>query len=262
VNTSAASDRPDEQPLPGGNVGGAVRVGETVRRPTGPWTPAVHALLDHLRRSGLDAIPTVLGIDDHSREVLTYLPGRSVDVETETVSDELLADAVRWLRRFHDAVRGYRPPGAVQWRHGVRALADGEVVCHNDPGAYNWMVDGDRLTGMVDWDMAGPGQPIDDLAFMAWSSVPLFRPIPPSDVARRLALMARTYRDVGALDLLDQAERRMRRATDRIEEGQRRGDPGMLNLAKVGEPAQTRHHLAELRVRRPAIASALASAVW
>ena len=38
----------EEIRLAGGNLGGAVRVGDTVRRPVGPWTPAVHALLGHL----------------------------------------------------------------------------------------------------------------------------------------------------------------------------------------------------------------------
>ena len=33
--------------LAGGNLNEVVRVGDTVRRPTGPWTPAVHALLHH-----------------------------------------------------------------------------------------------------------------------------------------------------------------------------------------------------------------------
>src|SRR4051794_15572276 len=42
--------------LPGGNVGGAVRVGGTVRRPTGPWTPAVHRLLGHLASAGVAAV--------------------------------------------------------------------------------------------------------------------------------------------------------------------------------------------------------------
>jgi hypothetical protein len=32
-----------EERLDGGNAGGAVRVGDTVRKPAGPWTPAVHA---------------------------------------------------------------------------------------------------------------------------------------------------------------------------------------------------------------------------
>jgi hypothetical protein len=34
-----------EERLEGGYADGAVRVGSTVRRPAGPWTPAVHALL-------------------------------------------------------------------------------------------------------------------------------------------------------------------------------------------------------------------------
>ena len=38
-----------EHPLPGGNFDAdAVRVGNTVRRRAGPWTPAVHSLLRHL----------------------------------------------------------------------------------------------------------------------------------------------------------------------------------------------------------------------
>lgn len=246
-----------ESPLPGGNVGGAVRVGDTVRRPTGPWTPAVHTLLDHLHRAGLDSIPTVLGTDDQAREILTYLPGRAVDVDTEVVPDALLSAAAAWLRRFHDAVRDFRPAGAVRWRHGAGTLAADEIVCHHDPGAYNWIVDGDRLVGMVDWDMAAPGRPIDDLAFMAWSAVPLFRPLPVSDVARRLRLMAEAYGGVSPSTLLAHVERRMRRATETIEAGQRRGDPGMLNLATVGEPARTRSRLERLRARVPDIEAAL-----
>jgi hypothetical protein len=38
---------PDEVELDGGNANRVVRIGDTVRRPAGPWTPAVHCLLDH-----------------------------------------------------------------------------------------------------------------------------------------------------------------------------------------------------------------------
>jgi hypothetical protein len=62
---------PDEQPLTGGNVSvGVVRVGDTVRRPSGPWTPAVHALLRYLGSAGFDGAPEPLGIDAQGREVL------------------------------------------------------------------------------------------------------------------------------------------------------------------------------------------------
>ena len=64
-----------EEPLPGGNMtGGVVRVGDTVRRPAGPWTPAVHALLNHLHAVGFPGAPRAHGLDDQGREVLDFVP--------------------------------------------------------------------------------------------------------------------------------------------------------------------------------------------
>jgi hypothetical protein len=62
--------------LGGGNVsGGVVRIGDTVRRPAGPWTAAMHALLDHLHAAGFHGAPRPLGLDELGREVLTFIPG-------------------------------------------------------------------------------------------------------------------------------------------------------------------------------------------
>ena len=51
--------------LVGHSMGGAVslsyaiRHGDTILRPAGPWTPAVHALLRHLEEVGFPASPRV-----------------------------------------------------------------------------------------------------------------------------------------------------------------------------------------------------------
>ena len=246
----------DGEHLPGGNVGGAVRVGLTVRRPTGSWTPAVHDLLAFLAAAGLDGVPQVLGSDARGREVLTYQAGRSLDVDTETASDDLLVEAVLWLRRYHDVVAAYRPTGA-RWRTSPAEPSADQIICHNDVGAYNWVVEGQRLVGMIDWDMAGPGRPLDDLAFMAWSSLPLVRELPMCDVVRRLRLMAASYGGVEPGELLAAVDTRMSSAASRISAGQEAGDPGMLNLLRVGEPARMLTALAALRDRVPAIRSAL-----
>ncbi len=248
----------DGTPLVGGNVGGAVRIGTTVRRPVGPWTPAVHALLAHLDKAGLDCVPRILGTDARGREVSTYLPGRSADVTSEVVADAVLVDGVRWLRRFHEAVASFRPDPSLPWRNGPgRELAPGEIVCHHDAGAYNWRIEDDRVTGVVDWDMAGPGRPLDDLAFVAWNTLPLAKAVAPSIVAGRLRQMADAYGDVDAVAILDAVDERMTSAGDRIEAGQRAGDPGMLNLANVGEPARLRRTLGRLRERLPSIRAEL-----
>jgi hypothetical protein len=64
-----------EERLPGGNLGGAVRVGSTVRRPARPWTSSVAALLRHLAERGFDGAPRFLGKDANGREVLTFVEG-------------------------------------------------------------------------------------------------------------------------------------------------------------------------------------------
>src|SRR5918999_585333 len=103
------NDTPGEIPLPGGHVGGAVRVGDTVRRPVGPWTPAVHALLEHLAPR-IPHITQVLGFDQRGREVLTYLPGTVIDVKTERLTLAQIASAMEWTREFHGAMADFDHP--------------------------------------------------------------------------------------------------------------------------------------------------------
>ena len=68
----------EEQVLAGGKGGGAVRIGNTVRRQVGPWTPAVHALLHYLEEVGFTGAPKALGIDRQGREILSFLAGNTV----------------------------------------------------------------------------------------------------------------------------------------------------------------------------------------
>jgi 8-oxo-dGTP diphosphatase len=255
--------------MTGGNVGGTVRVGRTVRRLTGPWTPAVHALLDHLAAAGVAEAPRVIGSDESGREALTFLPGRVADQEgTDEPSNEpLLTDAVQWLRRYHDVVADFAHPGP--WRNGdgdgAPPGANGRIVCHHDFAPYNVAVSssvvGDRVVGVFDWDMCGPGTPVQDLAFAAWNWVPLWRALPDGVAAARLRLMADAYRrgDDGpsAADILARVVPRIERSIAVIAAGQDAGDPGMLNLGKVGEPARTQQAVDALRMRIPAIAAGL-----
>jgi len=246
--------------LPGGSGGVWFAVdpvlGPVVHRPTGPWTPAVHDLLAFVGAAGLDGVPRVLGFDREGREILTHLPGRTIEVDEDAAPDDVLRDAVAWLRRYHDVVRGY-DPGPRVWRQGNTTLPPGQLICHNDPGAYNWIVDDGRFAGVIDWDQAGPGYPIDDLAFLCWSAVPLFREVPVADAARRVALAAAAYGGVTASVLLEAVTDRMTRASERIEAGIRRGDPGMLTLREHGEPRRTVDRVAQFTRRLPAIRAAL-----
>lgn len=60
----------------------------------------------------------------------------------------------------------------------------GLVVCHGDAGAGNYLYDGERVTGLVDWELAHRGDPHHDLASIAVRATLLGRPI--SDLLERI----------------------------------------------------------------------------
>ncbi|HET6694414.1 MAG TPA: phosphotransferase, partial [Pedococcus sp.] len=100
------------EPLPGSNgqPTQTVRHGDTILRPAGPWTPAVHALLRHLERVGFPGSPRVEGdgYDHQGREVLTYIEGRIAHPRPYT--DEAIFEVGRLLRALHNATASFRPP--------------------------------------------------------------------------------------------------------------------------------------------------------
>jgi hypothetical protein len=145
--------------LGGGWEAGTVRVGDTVRRHTGPWTPAVHALLRHLEAVGFDAAPRVLGVDSEGREILNFVDGEPglYPLPERLWSDAVLDQAARLLRRYHDATIEFVPPPNASWLHGVREPV--EVICHGDLAPYNCIYRGDRIVCFVDFDWAGARTP-------------------------------------------------------------------------------------------------------
>jgi hypothetical protein len=195
----------EEVPLTGGTLHAVVRVGHTVRRPAGPWTPTIHALLRHIRDRGFDLAPEPLGYDDSGREILTYIPGTTVGWSLPWPdlirSDDLLEQVGAMTARYHRAVIDFRPDQSIPWHSGPASLGPSELVCHNDLAPYNIVIAGGRLQGVIDWDLAGPGSPLSELAFVAWQWVPLHGPFvtglmgwpDPPGRARRLRLLLDAY---------------------------------------------------------------------
>jgi hypothetical protein len=248
-----------EQELEGGNAGGAVRVGDTVRRATGPWTPSVHSLLQHLDRIGFPQAPRVLGIDDHGREVLSFLPGNTVGARRPwpawVHSDEALVQVAHWLRDYHAAVADFVPGANAVWREGGQ-WQPGLVVGQNDAAPYNaaWNDQG-QLVGFFDWDFAAPVPLKWDLAFTAFSWVPLHaRHVVEAegftdfgDRPRRLRLFLTEYGWVGNLEaFLETVQARVLASAEGIERTARRGDPVYQRMLEAGVADSLRTAAAEL----------------
>jgi hypothetical protein len=192
---------------------GVVRVGSTVRKPAGPWTPTIHALLTHLRENSFTLAPEPLGVDEQGREVVAWLEGEAAFRPWPAIlrTDEGVQVLARTLRRCHEVVRAFDPGPDATWRVGRRRVRPGEIVCHADFAPWNTLWDEDRLVGIIDWDMAEPGSPLMDVAFLALHLVPLRS----DEIAResgfldepsrlqRLGLLCETYGAFEPRDLID-----------------------------------------------------------
>ena len=194
--------------LEGGNSNAPVRYGDRVHRVAGPWSPTVHAYLRHLRASGVDLVPEPFGFDAEQREVLSFLPGTVPAYPLPEVvwTDAFLAQAARVLRRLHDASVGFDRSGAV-WQQPLRR--PDEVISVNDFAPYNLVLEGDRITGVIDLDQASPGPRARDLAHLAYRLVPLTassnqdgRPTSLGERGRRLRLLADAYGDMAPAAIL------------------------------------------------------------
>ena len=191
----------------------------------------------------------MLGQDERGREVLSYLPGHVVDVDTELLTDLQLASLMSWTREFHEAVAGFSHPGP--WR--FFPVTEPTLICHNDIAPYNACFAGDELTGVFDWDLAGPSTPLFELAFIAWNCVPLWRDIGAEVAAERLTLIAASYGEISARQILNAVPDRIQLMLDWIPVVAAGGDEGMANLMAAGEPGNSAAALADLRTRMTAI---------
>ncbi len=214
-----------ERPLHGGAVG-AVRVGDTVRKPAGPWTPTVQALLRHLRSAGFGYAPEPLGVDETGRECFAFIEGEPATRPwpSHILQDRGVVALATLARSFHSAVASFQPVNAI-WRIGPRDVQPGEIVCHGDLGPWNTLWRGEQLVGLIDWDMAEPGPPLLDVASLALNVVPLrddsyaeeagFDSVVPR--ARRLQVLCERYGDdAEPADILNRVRLLHERELERI----------------------------------------------
>jgi phosphotransferase family enzyme len=165
----------DDGPLAGGtaNRGFVIRVGDTVRRPTAPCWPATHALLAHLSSVGFDGAPRVLMVNA-TTEVLTYIHGKAAvpPLPADTLTDAALVSIARLLRTYHRAVQSFNPAG-YRWPRSIPASFRTGLVSHNDVHPANLVFRDGRAIALIDFDLAGPGSAVWDLAAAARNWAPL-----------------------------------------------------------------------------------------
>lgn len=241
--------------LTGGNVSTrVVRVGNTVRRPAGFWSASVDALLRHLNEVGYEGAPRSLGFDGLGRHVVEYVEG---DVPMPFLPNDHLAAARRvgaLIRDFHDASAEFVPPAGARWNVVIPPDRH-DLVIHHDLAPWNLVCGADRWV-FIDWDAAGPGSRLWDLAYAAHGFVPLQPGTPVALAGARLAALADGYRldEEGRRRLADLLVRRIMSMYDLLAEGHQSGVQPWARLWDDGhgevwlaDASYTERHVTALR---------------
>jgi Ser/Thr protein kinase RdoA (MazF antagonist) len=229
------------------NRGLVVRVGDTVRRPLRASSAATHALLEHLDRVGFTGAPTLLGMDSQGREVLSYVPGETVTspYPAWSMTGEALDSVARLLRSYHEAVADFRPVG-LEWAEPVPSAYVTGLISHNDPNLDNVVFRDGVAVALIDFDLAGPGSPLWDVA----TAVRLWAPLrPDADIAdvRRGRTLTRLRRFADAygmtesdrLRLVDAAAENHIWCMDYVRRGAETGHPWFHQRWTTGESELT-----------------------
>jgi len=259
--------REPEIVLKGGNENVVVQVGETVRRPVHPWTPAVHRLLRHLEAAGFAESPRVLGFDEQGREVLTMIPGEvgNYPMTPAMTTDASLVACARMLRRYHEAAAIQPGWEKLPWRYRDPDPARWEVICHSDVAPYNIVYRAGMPVGLIDFDVAGPGPKLWDIAYAAYRLAPLasdancigFGFAEPPDRARRLARFCDAYGLDDRSGLLEMAITRIEGLRDDILERAAAGDPSVATHLSEDHVGSYNADLAWIRTNETVLAAAL-----
>ncbi len=232
----------------GGRVQTVRRAGNAVVRSAPARSAFVHRLLGHFAAQGWDGAPRVLGVDGDD-EILSFMDGEvpwQQPIPSWAITDDALLALAALVRDVHDLTAGTPLAG------------DGEVVCHHDLSPSNTVyrgTSGELLpVAFIDWDIAGPGRRIEDVAHVCWQWLDLGPGVTDITEARRkLTLICDAYGLASRDQLLPTIVWWQDRCWRGIEAGAGQGFPPMARLMRDGisdgirlAEDWTRAHAAEL----------------
>lgn len=149
---------------------GVYRVGEVVLRDARPWSATVQGLLRHLAQAGFAAAPRVIepGFDGHGRETLMFVDGEVRSAGLWSLEGAFVIGQL--FRALHDATGGWVPPPDAVWYpwFGRDLRGPDRVIGHCDPGPWNIISRGGLPVALIDWEWAGPVDPLIELAQVCW----------------------------------------------------------------------------------------------
>ena len=255
-----------------------MRVGDTVRRPLGPHSPLVHAVLQHLEGQGFDGAPRYLGLDEQGREILTYIEGEVAGRPHPAwlADEQRLVSLAKLVRRLDDAMGGFAPSSAMLEAVAAPEIpgmppapeAEPEFVGHLDITPENVVFRDGKAVALIDFDLAKPATRVDEVFNLCMWWAPFAPdedrtgPLRGVDAAARARLIADAYglSTTDRAHLVPTAIRRTERSWYLMKYRAEHDGGGWLRMWQDGAGERIRRRLAWLEAEGGRLTEALATA--
>jgi hypothetical protein len=162
--------------LEGGGTTKVTRVDDVVFRSPKPQSKTVLKLLKYLEGAGFPGSPRPVGdgFSPDGQEMLEYIEGESP--QPFAWSNEATHEIGELLNKLHRLTSEWSPPADAYWRPWFPREMIGErtVIGHGDLAPWNILAKNGRPVAFIDWDNAGPMDPVWELAHVAWQNAQLY----------------------------------------------------------------------------------------
>jgi len=158
-----------------------VKIDNVIHKAATAQHPMVREYLLYLEERGMPGVPRFLGVDEHGRDMFSYLPGKTMGPDYPhdhpcLHSDQCIIDTARFMRNLHDVSIGFLPKAIeAGWTNPFFPNEIPEIICHGDAAIWNFVFVNDRPVGLFDFEQAYPGTRCWELA----STIPMMSfPLP------------------------------------------------------------------------------------
>jgi hypothetical protein len=142
-----------------------------VKRPIEKWSNNIHLLLRHFYTNGLP-VPKTIKMDNRY-EYLEYISGELI--HPYKWNDELLYELAVLVKKIHDTAKTFECSKNMEWKKWcLREIGNPTLYSHGDIAPWNTITIGNKIVGLIDWEMAGPIDPMIELARICWLFPQLF----------------------------------------------------------------------------------------
>lgn len=165
-----------DQPLStwgsGDSPSNAVRRGDVVITSIPSSSPIVQ-LLKHLEVVGFAGSPRVVDEAGTGQLAVEYVAGGSA--HPHAWADDQVMRIGELLKLLHQASASFDAPPTAAWESTwLHEIGSGtRVFGHGDPAPWNVLERDDRTMALIDWEFAGPIDPLTDLAYATWLNAQL-----------------------------------------------------------------------------------------